>query len=188
MYEKIKDIIQVINNDSPIRKQIAISPNFAETYKEDAEQLIKIQEDMDTIYNKVNNPLKVVFMGEVKAGKSTIINSIVGEEVSYVNVVEATAAIIEIEYGFLEKAIIKKKNGQEIKGSIEEINSIIQENINDQQFFSDIDIINIKKNLKNLDKLSIIDTPGLETITLSNEERTKKLYSAVRFYNMGVKL
>lgn len=173
MYEKIKDIIQVINNDSPIRKQIAISPNFAETYKEDAEQLIKIQEDMDTIYNKVNNPLKVVFMGEVKAGKSTIINSIVGEEVSYVNVVEATAAIIEIEYGFLEKAIIKKKNGQEIKGSIEEINSIIQENINDQQFFSDIDIINIKKNLKNLDKLSIIDTPGLETITLSNEERTK---------------
>ena len=54
MYEKIKDIIQVINNDSPIRKQIAISPNFAETYKEDAEQLIKIQEDMDTIYNKVN--------------------------------------------------------------------------------------------------------------------------------------
>ena len=170
MYEKMKDIIKVINNESPIRKQIDISNEFEETYNEDAKRLKEIEENLEVIYNKINNTLKVVLMGEVKAGKSTIINSIVGEEISYVNVVEATAAIIEIEYGFNENAIIKKKNGEEIKGSIQKINSMIGENINDQEFFSDIDVIKIRKNLKNLDKLSIVDTPGLETITSSNEQ------------------
>ena len=173
MYEKMKDIIKVINNESPIRKQIDISNEFEETYNEDAKRLKEIEENLEVIYNKINNTLKVVLMGEVKAGKSTIINSIVGEEISYVNVVEATAAIIEIEYGFNENAIIKKKNGEEIKGSIQKINSMIGENINDQEFFSDIDVIKIRKNLKNLDKLSIVDTPGLETITSSNEQKTK---------------
>ena len=99
MYEKMKDIIKVINNESPIRKQIDISNEFEETYNEDAKRLKEIEENLEVIYNKINNTLKVVLMGEVKAGKSTIINSIVGEEISYVNIVEATAAIIEIEYG-----------------------------------------------------------------------------------------
>ena len=113
MYEKMKDIIKVINNESPIRKQIDISNEFEETYNEDAKRLKEIEENLEVIYNKINNTLKVVLMGEVKAGKSTIINSIVGEEISYVNVVEATASIIEIEYGFNENAAIKKKNKEE---------------------------------------------------------------------------
>ena len=34
-----------------------------------------------------------------------------------------------MENGFNENAIIKKKNGEEIKGSIQKINSMIGENI-----------------------------------------------------------
>lgn len=172
IYQKFKEIIDIINTKSPIRNQIEISPEFAKMYEDDVANLKKIESNLDIIYNKINNPLKVVLMGEVKAGKSTIINSIIKEEVSYVNVVEATAAIIEIEHGYVEKAVIEKINGDNIEGSVEEINKIIEKNANDQEFFSNIKVVKIKKKLKSLDKLSIIDTPGIETITSENQDRT----------------
>ena len=143
-YSKFKDIIRVINEDSPIRNKANTNLKFEESYKEDTDNLKKIESEMDIIYNKINSSLKVVLMGEVKAGKSTIINSIVGEEVSYVDVVEATASIIEIEYGFKEQAVIERFDGENITGSIEEINSILAQNINDQDFFKLIYYIFVK--------------------------------------------
>ena len=104
-YSKFKDIIKIINEDSPIRNMGNTNLGFKEKCENDLRDLKKIESEMDIIYNKINSPLKVVLMGEVKSGKSTIINSIVGEKVSYVDVVEATASIIEIQHGFKEEAI-----------------------------------------------------------------------------------
>ena len=47
MYEKMKDIIKIINNESPIRKQIDISNEFEETYNEDAKRLKEIEENLE---------------------------------------------------------------------------------------------------------------------------------------------
>lgn len=171
-YSKFKDIIKIINEESPIRNMGNTNLGFKEKCENDLRNLKKIESEMDIIYNKINSPLKVVLMGEVKSGKSTIVNSIVGEQVSYVDVVEATASIIEIQHGFKEEAIIEKFNGENIIGTVDEINSILEKNIKDQDFFKNIKLIKIKKNIQNLNELSIVDTPGLETITTENENRT----------------
>lgn len=173
VYEKIGAIIEDINSNSPVRNQGEECYEFKENYSLDIEELNKITSELGVIYEKINNPLKIVLMGEVKAGKSTIINSIVGEKVSYVDVVEATASIIEISHGFKEEAIIEKYENENISGSILEINNILENYKNDQDFFHDVKVIKMKKNINNLSKIHIVDTPGLETITITNAERTK---------------
>ncbi|MBI6030034.1 dynamin family protein [Clostridium perfringens] len=173
LQDKFEVIIENITKKSPVRNLSKTSKNFREFYSVDIGDLKKIENELEVIYNKINNPLKVVFMGEVKAGKSTIINSIVGEALSYVDVVEATAAIIEISHGFRDEAIIETYEENNIVGSIDEINCILEENKNNEDFFSSIKVIKIKKNMDSLNKINIVDTPGLETITFVNEERTK---------------
>lgn len=172
LYNKFEVIIKNINNDSPIRQYSRKSKKFNDIYKVEVDELKKIESELDIIYEKIKKPLKVVLMGEVKAGKSTLINSIIGEEVSYVDVVEATASIIEITHGFRDEAVIERYEQDDIIGTTAEINSILEKNKNNQDFFYDVKLIRIKKDIENLSKISIVDTPGLETITISNEQRT----------------
>lgn len=173
LYRQFGVVIKNINNNSPIRQYSRKSEKFKDTYIREVEEVNKIDSQMEIIYEKINNPIKVVLMGEVKAGKSTLINSIIGQQVSYVDVVEATASIIEITHGFRNEARIERYNESDIIGTIEEINLILEENKNNQEFFQDIKVIKMKKDIESLSKISIVDTPGLETITISNEQRTR---------------
>ena len=126
LYRQFGVVIKNINNNSPIRQYSRKSEKFKDTYIREVEEVNKIDSQMEIIYEKINNPIKVVLMGEVKAGKSTLINSIIGQQVSYVDVVEATASIIEITHGFRNEARIERYNESDIIGTIEEINLILE--------------------------------------------------------------
>ena len=57
-YSKFRDIIKVINEDSPIRNTANTNLKFSESYKEETNSLKKIESEMDIIYNKINSSLK----------------------------------------------------------------------------------------------------------------------------------
>ena len=170
--ENINNIVRVLNN-SPIRKHLKKNKNSITLFEEERKVLDKIDDIISTNIENLQNPLKAVVLGEVKAGKSTLINSLIQKEVAYTNVVEATASIIEIKYSKNENIFIHYNNGEKIKvNSLQELDKLMDANRSNQEFFNDIKQVNISTKTDRLRKITIVDTPGLNTITSENAQRT----------------
>lgn len=170
--ENINNVARVLDN-SPIRKHLKKNKNSITLFEEERKVLDKIDDIISTNIENLQNSLKAVVLGEVKAGKSTLINSLIQKEVAYTNVVEATASIIEIKYSENENIFIHYNNGEKIKvNSLQELDKLMDENRSNQEFFSNIKQVNISIKTDRLRKITIVDTPGLNTITSENAQRT----------------
>lgn len=134
--------------------------------------LADLNRDMKTIAAKLNQPLKIVIMGEVKAGKSTLINTMVGQDVSPVNVKEATASIIVIHHKETAEGTIVQTDGTSTNGSPAEIFEVLKKHHGDMDFFSNCLSVFLGFPLPNLQKFQLVDTPGLATVTTQNEALT----------------
>ena len=129
---------------------------------------------LSIIRGSLELPIKVVLMGEVKAGKSTLINSILGRELSRTSVLEATSAIYHFYYSEAEECSVITKNGRFKVQDIDKLIEILEEKSEDTAFINECTNIEIGLNLPILKQFDLIDTPGLGTVTDSNEEITKR--------------
>ena len=75
-------------------------------------QLYSSLERFKVISENESNPLKIVIVGEVKSGKSSLINALVKSKVSEVDVLESTS---NKEKLFMEKKSISKKMNKWLK-------------------------------------------------------------------------
>ncbi|MEF9991688.1 MAG: dynamin family protein [Romboutsia sp.] len=107
-----------------------------------SKNLNKVMENMEGVKDKEESPLNIVIVGEVKSGKSSLLNAILDLEVSDVDVLESTSSIIEVVYD------------NERSTKIEE------------------GITKVGLNIDYLKKINIVDTPGLMSITDDNENKT----------------
>lgn len=166
--EKI-DILET----SPIRQYFKKN-NKISLFEDEKIELRDIDKIIKVNKENLNNPLKIVVLGEVKAGKSTLVNALIGKKVSYTNVVEATAAILEIKYSKEEKIVIQQKN-EEVTNlySLDELENLMNFNRDNQEFFNEINKISVFTNTERLKEITLVDTPGLNTVTSENEERTE---------------
>lgn len=144
--EDTRKYIELIKNlliSSPLRKKLADSDNIP--FKNLISQnLNKVMDSIEILEHKENEPLKIVILGEVKSGKSSLVNALLNKEISEVDVLEATSTIIEVFYS-------------------------------DEEYFRvSNDITKIGLDLEYLKKINIVDTPGLRSTTLKNEQTTLK--------------
>ncbi len=127
--------------DSPIRQKLSqkeVIP-FKDIVFENLNEQI---ENIKALEQSQLKPLNVAIVGEVKSGKSSLLNALLGKEISQVDVLEATSSVIEVVYS--ENTDISK--------------------------FGDLKRISL--DIDYLKKINIVDTPGLKSITQSNERKT----------------
>jgi len=58
-----------------------------------------------------NPPIDVAVLGQFKAGKSSFLNNLIGQNVLPVGAIPVTTAITRVQYGIREKALIRHFNG-----------------------------------------------------------------------------
>ena len=122
------------------------------TVYEKISELIKISEYMNQ--NEIIETLKnyeyvleggryiLSFMGQFSAGKSCLINNLIGRDILPVHITETTALITYIEYSEDECVVLEKTDGTENVISFEESLEIWQNGkINDE--ISDISVMHI---------------------------------------------
>lgn len=134
------------------------------------EIVTKSLEYLETLKRKCSKDLHVVLMGEVKSGKSTLLNALAGEVVSPVGITETTAAIINVCYGKKRLAEIRYKNGNSKTSSIESILSELDVNKGNSEYFKNCQEVYIWLPNESLRAMSLVDTPGLNTLTESNDK------------------
>lgn len=119
-------------------------------------------------------PLRLGFVGGFSTGKSSMINSLLGEEVLEVKLEPATAQITELSYG--EKFEIIEVTEDEDYFYYEDLSlaeyqkrSTIRKNKN-----KNLSHYIIKHPSKNLSRFTIVDTPGFFSTSTQDDELTKE--------------
>ncbi len=92
--------IKGLMHKSPVRAKIMEKENIP--FKEMIVNKLGQQlEDIKLIEIDNSKPLNIVLVGEVKSGKSTLFNALLGEDISEVDILEATSTIIKAPYSDL---------------------------------------------------------------------------------------
>jgi ribosome biogenesis GTPase A len=108
-------------------------------------------------------PFSLVVLGDFKRGKSTVINAILGKNVTPANVAPETFTINSISYGETPSAEAVLKNKQRIPLAQEDLVRERLEHLS-KAFPDEIDYIDIRDSADILKEIRIVDTPGLSDL------------------------
>lgn len=100
-------------------------------------------------------------IGEFRVGKSTLINALLGQEVAFTDIMEATAAECLFYFGEDNHATINYKDGSTKTMAIEEMNEILDTNREDKEWLGGVDHIAYAVNSERLREFDLWDAPGI---------------------------
>ena len=143
-----------------------------------ARDFSELQASYQSTVNRVSaldGPLIVAIMGEFSSGKSSFINSIVGEDVAATGVLPTTATLNIVKYGREHGGRVLWKNGHieivEWDRLFSRIAKITQEEADR------IDLVEILLPREELQSLNFVDTPGLNSGNQAHEATTETYLS-----------
>jgi hypothetical protein len=117
----------------------------------------------------LGEPLRLAVAGRVKAGKSTLVNALVGRMVAPTRAGECTRVVTWYRYGSPDRAEIVRRDGVRIPLAFtgrlpEELGMPVAE----------VDHLEVHLQSGALRQLTLIDTPGLATTTADHEAGTRR--------------
>jgi GTPase SAR1 family protein len=133
----------------------------------------KIEESLDEIAEKLaGNRFHLVVLGQFKRGKSTFINSLLGDKVLPTSVVPLTSVVTLIKHGERETVEVLFTNGQRETISRDQLPDYVTERGNpaNEKNVKHVEVSYPSDYLK--DGVFIIDTPGVGSTFENNTEMT----------------
>jgi hypothetical protein len=120
------------------------------------------------IHAKLNAPLRVTVAGGVSAGKSTLVNALMGQRIAAVDAGECTRVVTEYRYDVNERVEVIGVDGRTDRLAL--VGAGLPESLGRPHGEIATVVVHLSNAL--LRELSIVDTPGLNTVTQSNEQTT----------------
>lgn len=151
----------MINDSNKLKSFIKQLSSISQQYGKRA-----VIENINNSIDKIDNSTSILFCGEFKRGKSSLINAIIGDEICPTDIGIATAVVTRIMYGQTKKAV--RYYGNLLEGE----NSLKKEEIawDDIQKYTVGDVIEIGSTVQMdlyypseflKEGLVVIDTPGI---------------------------
>jgi hypothetical protein len=129
--------------------------------------------DIDAIGARLNGPLQVAIAGRVKAGKSTLLNALVGERLAPTDAGECTRLVSWYRRGPRYEVMAKLRNGQEAALEFRRDDGALQVMLNGVAE-SDVQYLDVRWPASALERITLIDTPGLASLNDENSRRTRE--------------
>ncbi len=126
-----------------------------------------------------NPPIDVAVLGQFKAGKSSFLNSLLGQNVLPVGAIPVTTAITRLQYGERERAVVQHFNGKKTEIPLANIIEFTSEAGNPGNE-KNVAIVDIElPSLQKYPGLRLVDTPGLGSIFKYHEATSESWLPAV---------
>lgn len=126
-----------------------------------------------------DQPLNCAIIGEFSAGKSSVINALVGrDDFLPVNLTETTALISKLEYSPFPRVELELHDGSRRESSIADYRRLVDQNT-DSSLRDQVALVNVMVDYPPLRKISIFDTPGLNSKIIEHERTTMHYISKV---------
>jgi len=126
-----------------------------------------------------NPPIDVAVLGQFKAGKSSFLNSLLGQNVLPVGAIPVTTAITRLQYGERERAVVQHFNGKKTEIPLADIVEFTSEAGNPGNE-KNVAIVDIElPSLQKYPGVRLVDTPGLGSIFKYHEATSESWLPAV---------
>ncbi|KRD05693.1 Isoniazid-inducible protein iniC [Mycobacterium sp. Root265] len=137
-----------------------------------------VHAELERIERRLNQPMRIALAGTLKAGKSTLVNALVGEDIAPTDATEATRIVTRFRHGPSPKVTANHRDGRRS-------NVPIARAAGDQQrslTFSftgldpeDVEDLDVEWPAAELTDATIIDTPGTSSLSRDVSQRTLRL-------------
>jgi replication fork clamp-binding protein CrfC len=156
----------------------AILGGTIQAYRADPayQQRPDVHNELDRIGRRLNQPIRIALAGTLKAGKSTLVNALVGEDIAPTDATEATRIVTWFRHGPTPKVTANHRGGRRSNvpigrdpnegGLTFDFASLDPEDVVD---------LDVEWPAAELIDATIIDTPGTSSLSRDVSERTLRL-------------
>ena len=145
---------------------------FAEQVNDRLDRLARVvsneEPTIERLVEELRRPPRIVVIGRLKAGKSTLVNALIGAPVAETAALEATNVVTVYQHGAPDRAAATLRDGTVIP--IETRRGEVAALPMDATEIEYVDRWMVSESLKSY---TLIDTPGLATLTENNEATTR---------------
>ncbi len=121
--------------------------------------------------DRLDEPLRVAVAGKLKAGKSTLLNALLGEELAPTNAGEATRLVTWYRHGQTYRATIHLTDGGQAAAAFRRDAGPIEVDLGERTV-EEIDHLVVDVPSARLETLTLIDTPGIASLSTGTSART----------------
>ena len=131
----------------------------------------------ESVAARLTGPLRVAIAGKVKAGKSTLLNALVGERLAPTDAGECTRIVTTYQRGDGYDVVARMRDGRTEPLRFDRSNGSLDIRLGAHDE-ADIDTIDVSWPTSSLASITLIDTPGLASIDDDNSRRTRDFLEA----------
>jgi len=106
-------------------------------------------------------PFRLGVIGEFRVGKSTLINALLGQEIAYTDIIEATASECRFRYGESTGACLMYSDREPESLSVEKVNEVLAERRDDTAWLATLDHVEYSVKSECLKSFDLWDAPGI---------------------------
>jgi GTP-binding protein EngB required for normal cell division len=118
--------------------------------------------------------IDVAILGQFKAGKSSFINSLIGQDVLPVGVIPVTTVITRLRHGDRPLAVVTRFDASTVEVPVDEVGEFISEEKNPANV-KNVEVVDILlPGLARYPGLRLVDTPGLGSVFKYNTETSEE--------------
>lgn len=144
-------------------------------------QMISLNRQLEVTHTLLeeNPPIDVAVMGQFKAGKSSFLNSLLGQDVLPVGAIPVTTAITRLQYGNRERALVRHFDGKTTEVPLTDIAEFTSEAKNPGNA-KNVAIVDIElPSMQKYSVLRLVDTPGLGSVYKYHQSTSEHWLPAV---------
>ena len=129
--------------------------------------------ELDRIGARLAEPIRIALAGTLKAGKSTLVNALVGQDIAPTDATEATRIVTWFRHGPTPKVTANHRGGRHSNVPISHNGGLSF----DFRMLNPADVVDLSVEwpAEELADTTIIDTPGTSSLTRDASERTLRL-------------
>ena len=123
-----------------------------------------IDETLSVAKRKIQSakePFRLGVIGEIKVGKSTLINALLGQDIAYTDILEVTASECRFRYGNSTNAQFIYRDRDTETLTVEDANAALSEHREDASWLQSIDHVVYSVDSDRLKAFDLWDTPGI---------------------------
>ena len=136
--------------------------------------LVNLYQKLKHCREQLRQPMRVAVVGLIKAGKSTMMNALLGEKLVATGTTEATFNVNWLKYGEQKSLMVHYKDGRSPESkSFEELESLTLRADANRDYLLSIKHIEVFYPNPILQTLNLIDTPGLASYYQDDSANTR---------------
>ncbi len=128
------------------------------------DEVPSLASEIAVISERAEEPLRVAIAGKVKAGKSTLLNALVGDELAPTDAGECTKVVTWYQHGLVYRVTMTSSDGATQPVRFTREDGAIDVDLEGHDI-ADIDRLTVEWPVKTLEDMTLIDTPGIASVS-----------------------